>query len=577
MTTLLQDITDRFSRAIQTIAPDIQDPVEVTPSTQERFGHYQCNSAMKIGKALKKNPREVAADIVKAISLEPLIESLELAGPGFINIRIKKEYLSEKLQSLLTDPRLGIPPIEKPEHIVVEFSSPNIAKQLHVAHIRSTIIGDSIARLFEFLGHRVTRLNHIGDWGTPFGMLIAYLNENHPDVLAHKQKATLPELEQWYKAARLEFDRDPEFKKRAHLAVVSLQAKEPKALDAWQVICDISREAFEKIYKLLDIKLNERGESFYEPMLPDIIDRLEKKELVQVSEGAKCVFLEGYETREGKPLPLIVQKSDGGYNYASTDLAAMRHRAEEEEASRIIVVVDSGQSLHLSMVHAAAKKAGFIDPTKSHFEHVTFGLVLGEDGKKIKTRSGENVKLIDLLDEAIQRAEQAVVERDHDLSKEEIKNLATVLGIDAIKYADLSSHRVKDYTFSFDRMLSFEGNTAAFLLYSYVRAGSIQRKAGFHADMVKSEKIHLQHPSEIALALHLSRFNEAIFAAAEDLLPNRITDYLYTLSEKFNAFFRDCHVMNDPLKNSRLLICEATRRVLSQGFKLLGLKTVEKM
>jgi len=576
MTTLIEELIERFTAAVQSL-DKTQIKAEVTPSTQERFGHYQCNSAMKLAKALGKNPREVASALVEKITCEPLIEGLELAGPGFINIRLKKEYLAKKLSSLLSDPRLGVPPLKNPQHIIVEFSSPNVAKQLHVGHIRSTIIGDSLARLFEFLGHRVTRLNHVGDWGTPFGMLIAYLKMHHNDVLARQRKASLTELEQWYKAARLAFDSDPEFKRAAHQEVVAMQAKESSAFDAWKVICEISRSAFEAIYERLGVDIEERGESFYEPMLPEVIEKLEHRELVKVSEGAKCVFLEGFEARDGKALPLIVQKSDGGYNYASTDLAAMRHRAEEEQADRIIVVVDSGQALHLQMVHAAALKAGFIDADRSTFEHVGFGLVLGEDGKKIKTRSGESIKLMELLDEAVERAEKAVRAKDHSLNEVEIKELAEVLGIDAIKYADLSSHRVKDYTFSFDRMLSFEGNTAAFLLYSYVRAGSIQRKAGFDFEKIKEKEIELEHDSEVALALHLLRFSEALTAVDVELLPNRLADYLYTLSEKFNAFFRDCPVTGHPLKNSRLLICEATRRILRQGLDLLGLKTVEKM
>lgn len=576
MPTLLEELTDRFTTALQSL-DEREMKAEVTPSTQERFGHYQCNSAMKLGKTLGKNPREVAAQLVEKITCAPLIESLELAGPGFINIRLNREYLAKKLDYLLSDPRLGVPPLQSPQHIIVEFSSPNVAKQLHVGHIRSTIIGDSLARLFEFLGHRVTRLNHIGDWGTPFGMLIAFLKKGHSDVLARKRKASLTELEQWYKAARLAFDSDPEFKKAAHREVVAMQAKEPSAFDAWQVICEISRSAFEAIYERLGIELEERGESFYEPMLPEVIEKLERKQLVEVSEGARCLFLEGFEARDGKALPLIVQKSDGGYNYATTDLAAMRHRAQDERADRIIVVVDSGQALHLQMVHTAAVKANFIDADRSKFEHVGFGLVLGEDGKKIKTRSGESIKLMDLLDEAVERAERAVRAKDHGLSEEEIGDLAEVLGIDAIKYADLSSHRVKDYTFSFDRMLSFEGNTAAFLLYSYVRAGSIQRKAGFDFEKIKQTSIRLEHDSEVALALHLLRFSEALSAVDAELLPNRLADYLYTLSEKFNAFFRDCQVTDHPLEKSRLLICEGARRILRQGLAILGLKTVEKM
>lgn len=549
---------------------------QITPSTQERFGHYQCNSAMKLAKELGKNPREIATSIVEAVKAQEkaafIIESLEIAGPGFINITLKSAYLSAYADKLYSDPRIGIPEPKKPKTICIDFSSPNVAKQLHVAHLRSTIIGDSLSRLFEFLGHKVIRLNHIGDWGTPFGMLIAYLKMHHPDVLEDPKKATLDDLQHWYKEARKLFENDEAFKSKTSDELVALQSKEPSAMHAWQVICTISRTAFEEIYKLLDVNIVERGESFYDPMLPEVVADLESKNMIEVSDGAKCVFVEGFEGRDGKPLPLIVQKSDGGYNYATTDLAAMRHRTHTEKADRIIVVVDCGQALHFDMVSTAARKAGFLGD--NDFHHVGFGLVLGEDGKKIKTRSGEPVKLIDLIHEAIARAKSAIESRRSDLSSQELEELSQVLGIDALKYADLSSHRQRDYTFSFDRMLQFEGNTAAFLLYAYVRTGSIIEKA---EDFDKSAPIELKHPSEVALALHLSRFDAAIEEMERDLVPHRLTDYLYELADKFNAFFRDCRTLGDPLQNSRLKLCSLTRSALDQGLSILGLRKVKKM
>lgn len=575
MAYFIRSLTALFDKGISS-ALGIQHSSLITPSTQEHFGHYQCNSAMKLAKELGKNPREIAASIVENVrsidESSPVIESLEIAGPGFINITLKSSFLADHANKIFNDPRLGVLKPEKPQTICIDFSSPNVAKQLHVAHLRSTIIGDSLSRLFEFIGHKVIRLNHIGDWGTPFGMLIAYLKTRHPDVLEDPKKASLDDLQNWYKEARKLFEADADFKSKTSDELVALQAKETSAMHAWEVICTISRAAFEEIYKLLDVNIVERGESFYDPMLPEVIADLESKNLIEVSDGAKCIFVEGFEGRDGKPLPLIVQKSDGGYNYATTDLAAMQHRTHTEKADRIIVVVDCGQALHLDMVSKAARAAGFLKDNEFH--HVGFGLVLGEDGKKIKTRSGEPIKLIDLIHEAIARAKSAIEARRSDLSEEELEELSHTLGIDALKYADLSNHRQRDYTFSFDRMLQFEGNTAAFLLYAYVRTGSILDKAD---SFDKAASIDLKHPSEISLALHLGRFDAALEEMERDLIPHRLSDYLYELANKFNAFFRDCRTLGDPLQNSRLKLCALTQSALDQGLSILGLRKVKKM
>ncbi len=553
---------------------------EITHSTQAQFGHYQCNSALKIGKALGKNPRDVALAIVGHFERnqagKPMIANLEIAGPGFINITLDAAFLSREASALLKDPRLGVSLPEKRQKVIVEFSSPNIAKELHVGHLRSTIIGDAIARLFEFLGHDVLRLNHIGDWGTQFGMLIAYMQEEAPNVLRGGEKTDLPHLMQWYRASKKRFDEDSDFKRRAQLQVVQLQGGNPEALKAWKIICDISRLAFQEIYDLLDVGIKERGESFYNPFLADVVADLERKGLVKVSDGAKCIFLEGFVAREGAPLPMIVQKSDGGYNYDTTDMAAIRHRIEVERADRIIYLTDAGQSLHFAMLFKAAEKAGYLDPARVRVDHVPFGVVLGPDGKKFKTRSGDSEKLIDLLLEAVCAAKGIVKERLPDLSELEVDHLAGVLGIDAIKYADLSCHRVKDYVFSYERMLKFEGNTAAFLLYSYVRIQGIKRKVNKVVDEI-TVQIVLEHPSEIALGLHLRQFGETLEMMSRDLLPNRLCDYLYLLAEKFNAFFRDCRVEGSDQEDSRLLLCEATGKILERGLHILGLKTLDRM
>ncbi len=588
MQNLITVLQQKAQQAIHSAFSDvIEDPklleADVTSSTQVQFGHYQCNSALKIGKALKIAPREVAKKIVDNLDHAApndgvMISHLEIAGPGFINITLAPAFLAEQIDALLHDSRLGVPLPVKKQKVIVEFSSPNIAKELHVGHLRSTIIGDAIARLFEFLGHDVLRLNHIGDWGTQFGMLIAYMQDVVPEVLKGRTKTDLIELMKWYRAAKKRFDEDPDFKKRSQFQVVKLQSGDSTSRAAWQAICEISRQAFHEIYDLLDVKLVERGESYYNPYLAEVVDELDRKGMITISDGAKCVFLEGFVSREGTPLPMIVQKSDGGYNYDTTDMAAIRHRIQVEKADRIIILTDAGQSLHFAMIFKAAEKAGYLDPAKVKVDHVPFGVVLGPDGKKFKTRSGETEKLIDLLLEAVVQAKKIMRERLPDLSETELDHVSKILGIDAIKYADLSSHRIKDYVFSYERMLKFEGNTAAFLLYAYVRIQGIKRKVGKEIDdVLRRASVHLEHPTEIALALHLRQFGEVLEIMARDLIPNRLCDYLYELAEKFHAFFRDCRVEGSPEEEGRLLLCEATSRVLEKGLNILGLKTLERM
>lgn len=577
---LQQKCTESLTRAFPQGLSSQEAQADLAPCAQEEFGHYQCNSALRLSKLLKLNPRVIAQKIIDHFdaSMQQMIQKVEIAGPGFINLTLSSEFLSQDLQKQLTDPLLGACPPAKKQKIIVEFSSPNIAKELHVGHIRSTIIGDCLARLFEFLQQEVLRLNHIGDWGTQFGMLITYMKECAPQVLKGEEKTDLQALMGWYRAAKKQFDADADFKKRSQLEVVRLQAGESEAMRAWKIICDVSRKGFQEIYDLMQVQILERGESFYNPYLKEVVEELDQKGLITLSDGAKCLFLEGFQNREGEPLPILVQKSDGGYNYDTTDLAAIRYRIFEDRADRIIVVTDSGQSLHFQMIFAAAQKAGWLDPSKTQVDHVGFGLVLGTDGKKFKTRSGETEKLIDLLQEAIDRARAILKERWPDAKEEETEHLAHVLGIGAVKYADLSSQRTKDYTFSYERMLRFEGNTAVFLLYAYVRIMGIKRKT--HANMeqvLAHSQIAVKHPSEISLGLHLRRFGEVLESVACDLMPNRLTDYLYELAEKFNAFFRDCRVEGSAEEGSRLVLCELTARILKQGLEILGLQTVERM
>lgn len=579
MKSILSTLIDLFHEASLRAFPELESTqTEITQSTQEKFGHYQYNSAMKLAKTLKLNPRQVAETIAASLDQHSPISHLEIAGPGFINITLKPEFLSQGVNVLLRDKHLGIDLPARQQRVIIDFSSPNVAKEMHVGHLRSTIIGDSLARLFEFLGYDVVRLNHIGDWGTSFGMLIAYMHEEVPEVLDGTQNTDLTHLVNWYRASKKRFDEDPDFKRRSQLEVVALQQGEASSRKAWQIICEISRNAYQEIYHLLDVKINERGESFYNPMLPKIVEDLEKKGLVEISNGAKCIFLEGFRNREGDMLPLMVQKSDGGYNYDTTDMAAIYHRIVDEKADRLIYVTDAGQATHFQMIFKAAEKAGYLDPQKVRVDHVPFGLVLGLDGKKFRTRSGENERLIDLLKAAIEHAEKILLDRNPEMGIEERKQLAHALGIGAVKYADLASHRVSDYVFSYDRMLRFEGNTAAFLMYAYVRVAGIKRYMNIDPQTLLNDyRINLEHPSEIDLGLHLLRFHEALDLVANDLLPHRLTDYLYTLAEKFNAFFRDCRVEGSAQQNERVLLCEATARVLQQGLTILGVPLVDRM
>ncbi len=576
---LSDSLKDLFQQAVEK-SFNSNEKVEIAQSSQEQFGSYQCNSALKLGKELKLPPRKVAEKIIAHFS-DPsgITKKLEIAGPGFINIHLNEEYLADELKQITLDPRLGVPSVHHKMRIICEFSSPNVAKAMHVGHLRSTIIGDAIARLLEFLGHDVVRLNHIGDWGTQFGMLITYLKHFKPHVIEDASGESLEQLMDWYKKAKVKFDESQTFKKESQEEVVRLQSGDSTARLAWQQICEISRKAFEEIYSRLGIHIEERGESFYNPLLPTVIDDFEKKGLLKTDDGAKVVFLDDFINKEGNPLPLIIQKRDGGYNYATTDLAGFKQRITKEKAERIIIVTDSGQSLHFQMVFKACLKVGYVDQNKTQFDHVTFGLVLAPDGKKFKTREGETERLSDLIDEAVNKSKELLTERsDGTSSEEDLNQRAKIIGIGSIKYADLSCNRVKDYTFSYDRMLRFEGNTASFILYAYVRIQSIKTRINLDIDeIVKTSKIILSHPAELSLALYLRRFGEALHAMDQDLLPNRLTDYLFNLAEKFHAFFRDCRVEGDSAQNSRLILIELTGRILAKGLNILGIQTVEKM
>ena len=558
------------------------DPILV-PASNPKFGDFQANVALSLSKQLAMQPRAIATAIVEKLDVSDICESPEIAGPGFINLKLQTSYLEAQLNAIKTDPRLGVPKANNPQKEIVDFSSPNIAKEMHVGHLRSTIIGDCIARILEFRGHDVLRLNHVGDWGTQFGMLIAYLREVYPEALTTANALDIGDLVSFYRQAKQRFDADENFQETARQEVVRLQAGAEDTLHAWKLLCEQSRREFQVIYDLLDIKLIERGESFYNPLLPKVVEYLETAGLLEENQGAKCVFLEGFTNREGDPLPLIVQKSDGGYNYATTDLAALRYRIEEDQAKRIIYVTDAGQANHFAQFFQVANKAGWI-PENVELVHVPFGLVLGEDGKKFKTRSGDTVRLKDLLDEAVSRTradlEARLKAEDREETEEFINNIADVVGISAVKYADLSQNRTSNYVFSYDKMLSLKGNTAPYMLYAYVRTQGISREGNIDfANLETDAKIILKEDTELTLAKHILQLDEIIAEVEQDLLPNRLCEYLYNLSEKFNKFYDKCPVLKseEPIKTSRLMLCYLTARTLKLGLDLLGIKVLERM
>lgn len=563
MFTLLSFLSSLCSSAIRQAFPQLEEfTPDISQSTKDIFGHYQCNDSMKLARELRMAPRAIAETILAHINKEPF-SSIEVAGAGFINFTFSKEFLSKQLAVFANCLQNGFT-VDHPQKVIVDFSSPNIAKDMHVGHLRSTIIGDCLARVLSFVGHDVLRLNHLGDWGTAFGMLITYLQEHEPEELDN-----LEDLTELYKKAHKRFSEDPDFKKRSQNNVVALQSGDEEARKLWKTICDISEKAFKKVYEILDVKLETRGESFYNPYLPEIVQDLEKKHLLTLSDEARCVFIEGFS------VPMIVQKSDGGYNYATTDLAAMRYRVHEDHADRILIVTDSGQSLHFQLLEAVSLAAGYL-PHKGIFSHVGFGLVLDPQGKKFKTRSGENIKLRELLDTAVEKAKEALRTHRPEAIEEDIDRMAPIIGINAIKYADLSSHRISDYMFSFEKMLRFEGNTAMFLLYAYVRIQGIKRRLQI-TELPLENPQHLEEPAEQELAVTLLRFPESLTTTIKELCPHFLTDYLYSLTNKFNAFFRDCHIEGSPYQKDRLALCALVEKTLATGMHLLGLKTLDRL
>lgn len=593
-------LEERISTAMATAAGCEDCAAIVRPSTDPKFGDYQANGVMALAKKLKTNPRKLAEEVVKNLDLDDICEPPEVAGPGFINLRLKPEFLADRLLEINKNiANLAMDKTSEPKTIVVDFSSPNIAKQMHVGHLRSTIIGDCICRTLEFLGHKIIRQNHIGDWGTQFGMLAWYLDYKkiETDEFLRKkglarQKAfsasdLIPDMEKFYREAKKLFDNDSNFSDKSREYVVKLHSGDKHVLFDWEMIVNASLTEYRKIYNILKTTLENghvRGESFYKDMLADVVAELREKGLSVESEGAICVFPEGFKNKEGEPLPLIIQKSDGAYLYATTDLAALRYRVNELKANAIIYVTDTRQKLHFEMLFAVAKMAKWVSDDVE-LSHIMFGSILGDDGTPLKTRAGENVKLKELLNEAVERAKAIVEEKNPELSQDKKEKIAKAVGIGAVKYADYSNNRTSDYVFSFDKMLAMDGNTAPYMQYAYARIKSIERKAqtkkvDIEDELKEIEALDLTEPAELDLAKYLIRYGEAIQAAIADYRPNYLTAYLYELAQKFSAFYTNCPVLKaEPGKRpTRLLLCDLTARTIKHGLsELLGIEVVEQM
>jgi arginyl-tRNA synthetase len=569
------------------------DPLIRTSS----FADFQANVALPLGKRLGRPPRQVAGELTARLDVTDICGAPEVSGPGFINFTLRDDWIAAQASQMLNDPRLGLAPVARPQTVVVEYSSPNVAKEMHVGHLRTTIVGDAIARVLEFAGHRVIRDNHVGDWGTPFGMLIEHLLDVGEDSAEAALLMTDPNA--FYQAARHKFDTDPEFAERARSRLVRLQAGDPDTLAIWQRLVDISREYLHQVYARLGVTLTDddiRGESFYNDMLADTVSALEERGIATQSEGALCAFPPGFTGREGRPLPLIIRKSDGGYNYATTDLAAVRYRVDKLSCDRSVYVVGSEQALHFQMVFAVAREAGWI-PEGISFEHAQIGMVLGQDGNRLKTREGETPKLSSLLAEGVDRARGILNELDaaarFDVA--ELDAVAEAVGIGAVKYADLSTARESAYLFDWDRMISFRGNTGPYLQYATARIRSIFRRAagtgtgaaeagpaetGPAGTAARTAGVAITAGPERALALRLLSFGAMVTQLGETAEPHRLCAYLFDVASLFTTFYEECPVLKaepESLRISRLALCALTLDVLTKGLGLLGVPIPERM
>ncbi|BAN96211.1 arginyl-tRNA synthetase [Plautia stali symbiont] len=570
-------LSDKVSQAMVAAGAPADCEPQVRQSAKVQFGDYQANGIMAVAKKLGQVPRQLAEQVVQHLDLAGIASKVDIAGPGFINIFLDRQWLAQQAAQALQLPRLGVSEVT-PQTIVIDYSAPNVAKEMHVGHVRSTIIGDAVVRTQEFLGHHVIRANHVGDWGTQFGMLIAYLekqqNEHHEDI-------ALADLEAFYREAKRTYDEDEAFAERARGYVVKLQGGDEYCRAMWKKLVDITMSQNQQVYDRLNVTLTRKdvmGESLYNDMLPGIIADLREKGLAVTSEGATVVFLDEFKNKEGEPMGVIIQKKDGGYLYTTTDIACAKYRYETLHADRVLYYIDSRQHQHLQQAWTIVRKAGYV-PESVPLEHHAFGMMLGKDGRPFKTRSGGTIKLSDLLDEAVERAHALVSEKNPEMSAAELKELVEVVGIGAVKYADLSKSRTTDYIFDWDNMLAFEGNTAPYMQYAYTRVLSVFRKAGIEADSLRGDII-LTDEREALLATRLLQFEETITQVARDGTPHVMCAYLYDLAGLFSGFYEHCPILSaeeENVRNSRLQLAALTAKTLKQGLDTLGIKTVERM
>lgn len=571
-------LSDKIKQAMIAAGADEQCDALIRQSSKPQFGDYQANGIMAAAKKLGLNPREFAQKVLNHADLSDVAEKTEIAGPGFINIFLNPTWLANNVSAALKDQNLGVSANEK-QTIVIDYSSPNVAKEMHVGHLRSTIIGDAVVRTLEFLGHNVIRANHVGDWGTQFGMLIAYLEKMENE---HASEMELQDLEAFYREAKKHYDENEAFAEKARNYVVKLQGGDEYCRTMWKKLVDITMQQNQRNYDRLNVTLTEKdvmGESLYNPMLPAIVEDLKKQGLAVEDEGALVVYLDEFKNKEGEPMGVIVQKKDGGFLYTTTDIAAAKYRYETLKADRALVFSDTRQSQHMQQAWLITRKAGYV-PDSFSLEHKNFGMMLGKDGKPFKTRTGGTVKLTDLLDEAIERATVLINEKNTNLSDDEKTAVIEAVGIGSVKYADLSKNRTTDYVFDWDNMLSFEGNTAPYMQYAYTRIRSIFNKADVNPTALAEAKIQLSDEKERALAIKLLQFEEAVQTVGKEGTPHVLCAYLYELAGVFSSFYEHCPILNsedESVKLSRLKLASLTEKTLKQGLELLGIKTIEKM
>ncbi|EIN9888503.1 arginine--tRNA ligase [Salmonella enterica] len=571
-------LSEKVSQAMIAAGAPADCEPQVRQSAKVQFGDYQANGMMAVAKKLGMAPRQLAEQVLTHLDLSGIASKVEIAGPGFINIFLEPAFLAEQVQQALASERLGVSQPTR-QTIVVDYSAPNVAKEMHVGHLRSTIIGDAAVRTLEFLGHHVIRANHVGDWGTQFGMLIAWLEKQQQE---NAGDMALADLEGFYRDAKKHYDEDEAFAERARNYVVKLQSGDAYFREMWRKLVDITMTQNQITYDRLNVTLTRddvMGESLYNPMLPGIVADLKAKGLAVESEGATVVFLDEYKNKEGEPMGVIIQKKDGGYLYTTTDIACAKYRYETLHADRVLYYIDSRQHQHLMQAWTIVRKAGYV-PDSVPLEHHMFGMMLGKDGKPFKTRAGGTVKLADLLDEALERARRLVAEKNPDMPADELEKLANAVGIGAVKYADLSKNRTTDYIFDWDNMLAFEGNTAPYMQYAYTRVLSVFRKADIDENALANAQVIIREEREAQLAARLLQFEETLTVVAREGTPHVMCAYLYDVAGLFSGFYEHCPILsaeNDAVRNSRLKLAQLTAKTLKLGLDTLGIETVERM